>query len=168
MRLDSKSTESNANWSSVPVACQALSPRLGATGHLADCRQQGQLLGRGPRAMWSLPQTARVSDHFPPSAFPENQPCLLAVSALLVFPGFHPTVSHRHFFQKHLCMFSLILMSASQKVKKNTSSNPQTVPGRSVPPALQRGGKVKNLLTHGQCVVSKGQGNAPNYFYFFF
>lgn len=129
MRLDSKSTESNANWSSVPAACQALSPRLGATGHLADCRQQGQLLGRGPRAVWSLPQTARVSDHFPPSAFPENQPCLLAVSALLVFPGFHPTVSHRHFFQKHLCMFSLILMSASQKVKKNTSSNPQTVLG---------------------------------------
>ena len=65
MRLDSKSTESNANWSSVPAACQALSPRLGATGHLADCRQQGQLLGRGPRAVWSLPQTARVSDHFP-------------------------------------------------------------------------------------------------------
>ena len=65
MRLDSKSTESNANWSSVPAACQALSPRLGATGHLADCWQQGQLLGRGPRAVWSLPQMARVSDHFP-------------------------------------------------------------------------------------------------------
>ena len=175
MRLDSKSSESSANWSRVPLCARHFHPFWEPQGHLADLRQQGPLLGWAARrvapsldgtGVWALPQ--------PSSLCPSPRRISLASSKAL--PSWFsqastPIASHRHFFQQHLCTFSVILTSASQKAQKNThvaSSDPQAALGGQCRLHFREEKRQRTCSPTGRRLLSKGQGKAPNCFHYFF
>ena len=174
MRLDSKSSESSANWSRVPLCARRFYPFWESKGHLADLGRQGPSLGWAPcRVQPSLDGTGVWALLQPSSLCPSPRISLAASQALPSWFSQAPTpiASHRHFFQHHLCTFSVILTSASQKAPKNThvaSSDPQAALGGQCHLYFREEERQRTCSPTGRRLLSKGQGKAPNCFHYFF